>query len=153
MTVNKYLTEKLGLEKNSTKQIICLIGEVVGEGHTKQIMYRSSPVWCYWELLEHLNHAANPEKNILNFNVLNTQAFHPSWMSGVDYNPAIRDCRYISILCMSSEELGKYYSEEQWKNNIKYIDEKIEKALANGTDPNLVHKNRKLGRVGMSYGK
>lgn len=129
MTAKEFL-QKVGIEKDSTQDICFVIGKTIVESeHQKEVYYRSSPVRCAYEWFDYLNHAAAPEKNILNYHVLNIQQPVVAWLSGVNWNPAIQSGQFISLLVMSDEELSKYYSEKQWRSSVKYIENRIEDIL------------------------
>lgn len=130
MKVKEYLT-KIGISENSTKNLCFVIGEVINKtSHTKEIYYKTSPMRTIWEWFESLNNSTCSECHALNFNILNIKQPVISWISGVDWNPSIENNNYISLLVMSDEELDKYYSKEQRKDILKYIDKKIEKIIS-----------------------
>ena len=130
MKVKEYLT-KIGISKSSSKNLCFVIGEVINKTpSTKEIYYRTSPIRTIWEWFESLNHSANPESNVLNFNVLNIKQPVVYWLSGADWNPSINNGHCISLLVMSDEEFYKYYSKEKGKNMLEYIDKKIEEIIS-----------------------
>lgn len=131
MTVKEYLT-KIGISESSSKNLCFVVGEVINiTPSTKEIYYRTSPRRTIWEWFESLNHSADSESNVLNFNVLNTKQPVVSWLSGVDWNPGINNGHCISLLVMSKKELTKYYPKTQWERMERYIDTKIKEEISN----------------------
>lgn len=130
MKAKEYLT-KIGISESSSKNLCFVIGEVINKTpHIKEIYYRTSSMRTIWEWFESLNHSTNSECHVLNFNVLNIKQPVVSWLSGADWNPGINNGHCISLLVMSDEELSKYYSEQQWKHTLEYIDKKIEEIIS-----------------------
>lgn len=126
MKVKEYLT-KIGISESSSKNLCFVIGEVID----RTIYYRTSPMRTVWEWFESLNYpTTHPECHVLNFNVLNIKQPVVSWLSGVDWNPIINNGRCISLLIMSDEEFYQYYSKEQGKSMLEYIDKKIEEIIS-----------------------
>lgn len=130
MKVKEYLT-KIGISENSSKNLCFVIGEVINKTpNTKEIYYKISSMRQIWEWFESLDYSTHSECHILNFNVLNIKQPVISWLSGANWNPSINNGNCISLLVMSDEELGKYYSEQQRKSILEYIDKKIEKIIS-----------------------
>ena len=131
MKVREYLNI-LGIDSDSYSNISFVIGEVIGEGYTKQFMYRSSPCRTAHEWFSF--DYEKEGKSVLDYNILNTKQPVVSWMSGADWNPAIMRNIQMSLLVVSDEELYKYYSKEQGSEMIEHIGKKIKQNIEAGKD-------------------
>lgn len=127
MTVKEYLS-KLGFDLEKSCQQICFVIGEVKEDRT--IYYRTSPLNLIWEI-NSFSKKTTPNKDILNYKILNNKQPVVSWLSGANWNPGIESGRYMSLLVMSEEELTKYYSKIQWESMERYIDAKIEEEISN----------------------
>lgn len=131
MKVREYLNI-LGIDTESYSKISFVIGEVIGEGHTKQFMYRSSPCRTAHEWFSF--DCEKKGNSVLDYNIMNTKQPVVSWMSGADWNPAINRNMQMSLLVVSDEELYKYYSKEQGSEMIEFIGKKIKQNIEAGND-------------------
>jgi len=135
MTVHEYL-EKLGIKPDSYIRLSFMVGEVLGDGSNKRMVYHSTPInsireWYHLDRDEQYR----VRSKILDYVILNTEVHDLNWLSGANWNIAIENHHMMMMLVVSREELEKYYSQKQAKETEDFIAKKILADIDEGRNP------------------